>query len=169
MSRPIDYRCTYPFDVGRVFATLADPDYLRARLAEVGGPDSELLEHSRDGDEVRYRLRFVLERDVLPALVQSLVGGRLAIERTETLRPDGDGYRGTVEVAVPGAPVGADGWMDLRPTAGSTSSDFTVHADLSVRVPLIGGRIEGGVVDQVRELLTMEGGFTRKWLAAHDR
>ena len=164
MSRPIDYRCSYPFDVGRTFAVLADPDYLRARLAEVGGPDSELLEHNRDGDDVRYRLRFALDKDVLPPLVQTLVGGRLLIERTEALRPDRDGYRGTVEVAVPGAPVHADGTMDLRPAA--EGSEFTVHADLSVRVPLVGGRIEGSVAGQVRDLLAMETEFTRKWLAA---
>src|SRR5690349_3660730 len=142
MSRPIDYRCTYPTDVGRTFAALADPGYLRARLAAVGGPESELLEHARDGDEVRYRLRFALPNHVLPALVQPLVGGQLVIERTESLRPFDDGYLGDVSVAVPGAPVGADGDMTLRPTPdGSDGSEFAVHADVVVRVPLIGGRI----------------------------
>jgi Protein of unknown function (DUF2505) len=167
MSRPIDYRCSYPSEVGRTFAALADPDYLCARLAEVGGPDAELLEHTRDGDDVRYRLRFALERDVLPALVQSLVGGRLLIERTESLHPDGDGYGGDVRVAVPGAPVSATGGMTLRPAAGG--SEFALHADVSVRVPLIGGRIEASVGDQVRQLLTSESEFTRKWLAGDVR
>jgi hypothetical protein len=167
MSRPIDYRCTYPTDVGRTFATLADPVYLRARLAEVGGPDAELLEHTRDGDEVRYRLRFALPRAVLPALVQSLVGDQLLIERTESLRPDGDGYRGDVDVAVPGAPVRASGGMALRPAA--TGSEFTVHTDVVVRVPLIGGRIEESVAENVRQLLKLESEFTRKWLAGEVR
>jgi hypothetical protein len=167
MSRPIDYRCTYPTDVGRTFAALADPVYLRARLAEVGGPDAELLEHTRDGDEVRYRLRFALPRDVLPALVQSLVGDRLLIERTESLRPFDDGYLGDVSVAVPGAPVGADGDMTLRPAADG--SEFAVHADVVVRVPLIGGRIEESIGDNIRQLLVLETDFTRKWLAGEAR
>jgi hypothetical protein len=164
MSRSIDYRCTYPTEVGRTFATLADPVYLRARLAAVGGPDSELLEHARDGDGVRYRLRFALPNHVLPPIVQPLVGDRLVIERTESLHPDGDGYRGDVAVAVPGAPVGAVGDMALRP-AGS-GSEFAVHADVTVRVPLIGGRIEESIAGNIRQLLVLESEFTRERLAA---
>jgi hypothetical protein len=165
MSRPIDYRCTYPFDAGRTYAVLADPAYLRARLAKLGGPDSELLEHTADGAGVRYRLRFALDRDVLPPLVQSLVGGKLLIERAETLRPDGDGYRGDVQVSVPGAPVGALGDMSLRPVDGGC--EFVVHADVAVRVPLLGGRIEASVGDQVRDLLAAEAAFTREWLTSN--
>jgi hypothetical protein len=167
MSRPIDYRCTYPSEVGRTFAALADPAYLRARLAAVGGPDAELLEHTRDGDAVRYRLRFALPRDVLPPLVQSLVGDRLLIERTESLHPDGDGYGGDVQVAVPGAPVGATGGMTLRPVP--EGSAFAVHVDVAVRVPLIGGRIEASVGDNIRQLLATETDFTRTWLAGNAR
>jgi hypothetical protein len=163
MARSIDYRCTYPTEVGRTFAALADPAYLRARLAAVGGPESELLEHARDGDEVHYRLRFALPNHVLPALVQPLVGGRLVIERTESLRPFDDGYLGDVEVAVPGAPVGADGEVTLRPAAGG--SEFAVHADVVVRVPLIGGRIEESIADNIAKLLVLESDFTREWLA----
>jgi hypothetical protein len=165
MGRPIDYRCTYPADADRTFAVLADREYLSARLAAVGGPESELLEHTRDGDEVRYRLRFALPNHVLPPLVQPLVGNRLVIERTESLRPFGDGYRGDVEVAVPGAPVTADGDMTLRPAAGG--SEFAVHADVVVRVPLIGGRIEASIAENVEKLLVLETDFTRTWLAEH--
>jgi hypothetical protein len=163
MSRSIDYRCTYPTEVGRTFAVLADPTYLRARLAAVGGPDSELLEHTRDGDDVHYRLRFALPNHVLPPLVQPLVGGQLLIERTESLRPFGDGYLGDVSVAVPGAPVSAEGDMTLRPAAEGT--EFVVHSDVTVRVPLIGGRIEESIADNIRKLLVLEGDFTREWLA----
>jgi hypothetical protein len=57
--------------------------------------------------------------------------------------------------------------MTLRPAAGG--SEFTLHADVSVRVPLIGGRIEASVGDQVRQLLISESEFAREWLAGEVR
>jgi uncharacterized protein DUF2505 len=33
-----------------------------------------------------------------------------------------------------------------------------------VRVPLIGGRIEESIAENIRKLLVLEGDFTRKWL-----
>lgn len=168
MSRPIDYRTIVSFDAERVFAAMADPEYLRARLQQLGGPGAALLEHSEDGDGVRYRLRQGLEKDALPAIVQSLVGGNLVIERTETLHPDpAGGYRGDVGVDVPGAPVTAGGSMSLRDATGG--SEFAVHAQVTVRVPLLGGRIEGVVAEQVQRLLAAETAFTGEWLAAPGR
>lgn len=168
MSRPIDYRIIIGFDAETVFAAMADPEYLRARLQRLGGPGAALLEHSADGGGVRYRLRQGLEKDVLPAVVQSLVGGNLVIERTESLHPDGaGGFRGDVGVDVPGAPVTAGGSMTLRDAAGG--SEFVVHAEVTVGVPLFGGRIEGVVAEQVQKLLAAETGFTGEWLAAPGR
>ncbi len=168
MSRPIDYRTTLPFDTDEVFAAMADPEYLRARLQQLGGPGAALLEHAPDGAGVRYRLRQGLDKDVLPPVVESLVGGNLVIERTETLQPDGAGsYRGDVEVAVPGAPVVASGSITLRDAV--EGSEFVVSARVEVRVPLFGGRIEGIVAEQVERLLAAETAFTREWIAAHQR
>jgi hypothetical protein len=42
-----------------------------------------------------------------------------------------------------------------------------VHADVTVRVPLIGGKIEEIVADQVRRLLEAETQFTVRWLGSH--
>ena len=39
-----------------------------------------------------------------------------------------------------------------------------MQADVTVNVPLIGGRIEETVAEQVRKLLAAETEFTREWL-----
>ena len=44
---------------------------------------------------------------------------------------------------------------------------FEVHADVKVRVPLIGGKIEEIVAEQVRRLLEAETAFTVRWLGSH--
>ena len=162
MSRQIDYRSSSPFTAERVFAAMADADYLRARLQKLGGPGAVLLEHHAVAGGVRYTLRHGLDSDMLPAMVKPLVGGELVIERTESVHPGGAGYRGVVEVRVPGAPVAANGTMSLRDAPGG--SEFAVRAEVSVRVPLLGGRIEAVVAEQVRLLLAAEAEFTRQWL-----
>ncbi|WP_214401200.1 DUF2505 domain-containing protein [Pseudonocardia lacus] len=164
MPRPIDYRCTSPYAAERMHAAMADPEYLRARLARMGGKGAELLEHSATGDGVRYRLRQGLDKDLLPSIVQSLVPGDLVIERAETLRPDpAGGYRGDVDVRVPGAPVTAGGRLRLTDVGGG--SEFAVRAEVTVEVPFLGGKIESIVAEQVQKLLASETGFTKEWIA----
>jgi hypothetical protein len=142
---------------------MVDAEYLRARLQRLGGPGAALLEHQADPTGARYRLRQGLDKSALPPLVQNVVPANLVLERTETIRPVGPGrYEGTVDVHVPGAPVTAAGRMQLHEGAGG--SEFTLQADVTVHLPLIGGRIEEIVVEQVRNLMAAETEFTREWL-----
>jgi Protein of unknown function (DUF2505) len=166
MPRPIDHRSASPHPADRVYAVMADPEYLRARLARIGGKGAELLEHSPEGDGVRYRLRQGLAKEDLPAVVGKVVSGDLAIERTETLNRNGAGdYSGDVDVKIPGAPASASGSMRLADAADGAL--FEVHTDVSVNVPLFGGKIEEIVAAQVRRLLEAETAFTISWLGAH--
>jgi len=163
MARQIDFRSPLQHPAEIVYATMVDAEYLRARLQRLGGPGAALLEHRADPTGARYRLRQGLDKSALPPLVQNVVPANLVLERTETIRPVGPGrYEGTVDVHVPGAPVTAAGRMQLHEGAGG--SEFTLQADVTVHLPLIGGRIEEIVVEQVRNLMAAETEFTREWL-----
>src|SRR4051812_21670468 len=99
MARSIDYRSPLAFPADKVFATMTDREYLQARLRELGGPGSDLVEYDADGENARYRLRQGLSERDLPPIVGKMVGGDLHIERTETLRRSGPGsYDGDVDV-----------------------------------------------------------------------
>lgn len=160
MSRQIDYRSSSRFAADDVAAVMLDEEYLRARLDKLGGPDARLLEHGPD----RYRIRHGVDEAVLPPIVGSLVTGNLVIERTESLRPDGAGrYAGDVDVRIPGTPASATGSLRLADTAAG--SELVIRADVVVRVPLLGGKIEAVIADQVQQLLAAETAFTLEWLA----
>jgi hypothetical protein len=170
MARSIDYRSTLAFPAEKVFAAMTDPEYLRARLRELGGPGSELLEHEANSDGGRYRLKQGLSESDLPPIVGKVVGGDLHIERTETLRRGGPGsYDGDVDVRIPGVPASAGGTMRLADdgAGNGAGSLFEVHADVAVNVPLFGGKIEEIVAEQVRRLLEVETAFTIRWLGSH--
>jgi hypothetical protein len=166
MARSIDYRSPLAFPAEKVFATMTDRAYLQARLRELGGPGSELLELEASPEAARYRLKQGLSEADLPPMVGKVVGGDLSIERTETLRRTGPGsYGGDVDVKIAGVPASATGTMSLS-DAGD-GSEFEVRADVTVRVPLIGGKIEEIVAEQVRRLLEAETAFTIQWLGSH--
>jgi hypothetical protein len=169
MPRQIDYRSTSPHAADEVYATMVDPDYLRARLERIGGPGAALLEHSADVQGARYVLRHGLDANDLPSAVRSVLPGNLTIERNERwTRKDSGRYLGDVDVTIVGAPASASGGMRLRdlPDGGS---ELDVRADVRVSVPLIGGKIEGVVGEQVQKLLAAETAFTKEWLAANGR
>lgn len=169
MARSIDYRSTLRYPADEVYETMSDPDYLRARLDKLGGRGAKLLEHRADAAGARYRLRHGLAAEDLPAMVRNLLPGDVVIERTESLTRDGEGrYSGDVDVVIPGMPASALGTMRLADRDGSrsSSSELGVRADVTVKVPLIGSRIEDVVAEQVRNLLAAETAFTLDWMAS---
>jgi hypothetical protein len=169
MSRQIDFRSVSPHSADQVYATMVDPDYLRARLERIGGAGAALLEHSADVQGARYRLRHGLDAKDLPSVVRGVLPGNLTIERNERwTRKDSGRYLGDVDVTIVGAPATATGGMRLRdlPDGGS---ELDVRADVRVSVPLIGGKIEGVVGEQVRRLLAAETAFAETWLSGNGR
>ena len=166
MARSIDYRSTLAYPAEKVFAAMTNKEYLEARLREIGGPGSALLDHEATPESARYELKQGLAEQDLPPIVGKVMNGDLAIIRTETLnRTQAGRYSGDVDVAIPGAPASATGTMTLADEAAG--SLFAVNADVAVNVPLFGGKIEEIVADQVRRLLEAETEFTVRWLGSH--
>jgi hypothetical protein len=169
MSRQIDFRSVSPHTADEFYATMVDPDYLRARLERIGGPGADLLEHSADVQGARFVVRQGIEAEDLPSVVRGVLPGNLTIERNERwTRQDSGRYAGKVDVTIHGAPASATGGMRLRdlPDGGS---ELNVRANAQVSVPLIGGKIEGVIAEQVQRLLTAETAFTQDWLAGNAR
>jgi hypothetical protein len=164
MSRQFDYRATPPHPAAAMFAAMVDADCLRARLAALGGRNAALLEHEADADGARFRVRHGLDPSDMPQGVRSFLPSDFVINRLETWRKAGDGrYTGSADVEVPHTPASASGQMGLR-DAGN-GSELRISTAVSVRVPLLGGRIESSVGEQILKLLGMETAFTLDWMS----
>ena len=95
---------------------------------------------------------------------EAFVGERLAIVQEVRWGPvDADGARsGTFSITVPGKPVTFEGTARLEPTASGSVID---HAgDLSVRIPLLGARIEKEAAPAILEALDVQARVGRAWL-----
>lgn len=162
MSRQFDYRAPSELPAATVFAAMTDADCIRARLTTLGGPGAALLEHTADAEAARFRVRHGLNTDDVPPAIRPFLPGNLVIDRLETWRRADEGrYEGTAQVAVPGTPASATAVMRLADGVGG--STLEVRSDVTVAVPLFGGRIEETVGAQINQLLAAETAFTLDW------
>jgi hypothetical protein len=163
VSTRIAHRATWDVPAEEVYAELVDGDHLRARLEELGGKDPALVEHSVDASGARLELRHSVPVEFLPTAVRRFTGDDLVLDRVETwrVRQDG-GYDGTFEVTVRGLPGTMTGTQELTDSGGGAVTE--IQGEATVSVPMVGGRIEKVVVEQVGALLDAEDAFTRRRL-----
>lgn len=164
MSRRIEHRAGFAHPADVVYSTMVDADYLRARLAEIGGREAALLEHDTSGGSVRYHLRHGLDAKHLPSVVRGALGGDLSIDRFEQWRGSAEGgYAGSATVTVPGTPAQLTGDLWLADADGGCA--LSMDGTVSVSIPLVGGKLEETIARYVRELLDNEQAFTARWIA----
>lgn len=167
MARRIEHRSRSRWAATTVYTTLIDSAYLTERLAKLGGTGARLTDHSQGPDGARYTLRHGVEAQNLPPAVRTLLGGDLMIDRVETWRPDpAGGYAGTTSVTIPGMPGELGGAMRL--TDMEAGSALALDGSVRIPIPLVGGKIEETVAEQISKLLDSEHAFTENWLAQHE-
>lgn len=156
----------YPASVERVHQALRDRHYWQARLDDSGADEATLDALVADADGgVDVRTTQVLRADRLPGVVAQFHRGDLAIVREERWSPVVDGTAtAAVAGSIPGAPVALTGDAVLEPTAGGCRLRFTARVE--VRIPLVGGKIESFIGNNLVELLIAEQRFTTAWIAA---
>ena len=169
MARRIEHRSTFEWPAARVYEALIDSEHLKARLRELGGSSTELLEHSVSDEDVRFRMRQAVRAESLPTIARTVVGGDLMIDRSEVWRREEEGnYTGEVAAEIPGMPCPISGsmWLrDLAPPEGTQVSEFVVDGSVRVSMPFVGGKLEDLVADHVQKLLADEARFTADWVA----
>jgi hypothetical protein len=158
MASQLALRHRYPTSPERMRELVTDQHYLRAKLRAVGGPGAELVSWQQNDDGVTVVLHQAVPGEAMPSFLRAMLPGNLTIRRTETWR----GCRGSVEAVVDGAPGTITGVMDLEPDAAGCvlGSQLTVEVPL----PLIGGKVEKIVIDNIATLLNSEYQFTLTWL-----
>jgi hypothetical protein len=156
----------------QLFETMSDREYHEARLAGTGGPGAALLNLDVDGppeERVEFTVRMGVDRAYLPLVVRKVLPGNLVIERTETWAPAGQSdYAGTIAATVVGAPGRVSGTVRLAnlPAGRRPASELRMDASAQVPLPLVGGRLEAAIAEQVEELIDREARFTIQWLAS---
>lgn len=166
MSTQVELRHTYPEPPERMREVLTDPEFLRARIAEVGGPRAELVSReSDDAGTVTIVQRQTVSSSSLPTFAQTLIPGDVTIERTETWTGPGGG---PVKAVVKGTPAQITGTMALTPRPHSGGATFTLRIDTKVPIPLFSIAVENLINENITKLIDREYEFTADWLRDRD-
>ena len=164
MPRSFDMAAEYEGGVEHVYRAFGDDRYWLARLAESGADKTTLDAMTRTSDGgVDIVTTQTIRADRLPAVVTQFHHGDLSFVREETWGPLDDG-RATAAVkgSIPGAPATLDGTAQLTREGGGARLQFS--ATVEVRIPLVGGKVENFIGNQLVDLLIAEQRFTSAWL-----
>jgi hypothetical protein len=155
MSTKLTKQLTYDATAEEVAAMLDDVAFREEVLArqKVARGTATI-----DGDLVT--IEQVRSSDDLPGFARTFVGDEITIVQKETwTSPTGC----DVELSIPGKPGEAVGTMELVESGGRTTEK--VDLDLTVRIPLVGGKIEALIAGLFKQALDIEEKVGREWLA----
>ena len=155
MPRSFDMATDYEGSVEQVHEALRDEQYWLARLADSGADDAS-LDSMRLDDQggVTVATTQILRANRLPGVVTQFHRGDLEIQRVES-------WTGVIAAA----PVALSGDAHLAPS--DTHARLAFRAAVEVRIPLVGGKVETFIGNQLVELLIAEQRFTTMWIAEH--
>lgn len=146
-----------------VFAMLADRAF-REKVCAAQGVVSHDITLTRtsgpDGDGFTLVNDQVQDTAGLPSIAKKVVGDttRAVVEETWS-SPTG----GTVSVTAPGKPTSATGTVRLEARGAGTAE--VVDLEVKVRVPVVGGRLEALMADNITQGLEVEQTVGAAWLA----
>ena len=148
-------KLAYDAPAAAVAAMLDDPAFREAVLER-----QHVLRGSVDIDGDVVRIEQVRSADDIPSFARTFVGDEITIVQTETWTSP---TSADVALAIPDKPGEAGGSLTLTESGGTTTE--TVDLQITVRLPLVGGKIETMIADMIGTALDREHAVGVEWLA----
>jgi Protein of unknown function (DUF2505) len=152
------HELSYDASPAEVFEMLADPGF-RRKVGEALDVVSADVTLERDDKGFRLVNDQVQRTEGLPSFAKKIAGDTTRVIQTEEWSsPTG----GTLRIDAPGKPTTMAGTIQLVPDGGGTTE--VVELEIKAKVPLIGGRLERLMQDQVRDGMDTEREVGQAWL-----
>lgn len=152
------HELVYDAPPDEVFAMLSDKAF-RQKVAAAQDVVSADVEITARGGGFRLVSTQVQNTAGLPAIAKKIAGDTTDVVVTEEW-PGPDG--GTIDITAPGKPTSATGDLTLSPHGEGTRE--LVELEIKVKVPLVGGKLESLMADQVKEGYLLEHEVGVAWL-----
>jgi uncharacterized protein YndB with AHSA1/START domain len=155
----ISHTMTYDASPAEVHAMLGDPAFREKVCAAMHAHDVTVT-IDPDGDGRRVVVDQTQPADGIPSFATKFVGDSIRIVQTEswTSLTGAD-----LAVEIPGKPGHVRGTITLAPDGAGTAE--TVSGDITVSIPLVGGKLEKLIGDLLVKALRTEERVGRAWLA----
>ena len=156
----------YEGSVEQVHRAFRDERYWLARLTESGADLYSLDSIDCSDGGIDIITTQTLRADRLPGVVTQFHRGDLSFVREETWTPVAEGLTSaTVRGSITGAPATLRGTAVLAPANSGSGSRLNFSTTVEVNIPLVGGKIENFIGNQLVDLLIREQRFTTAWIA----
>lgn len=137
----------YPVPCERLLGIFTQPDFVLAKYAAQGASNIQPLAHTHDGDT----FRVTVSRDVpvqvdVPGFARSLVPSTITLIQTDTWNTRT--RRGSLDIEFKGMPVKLR--CEMRLEDGPSGAHHTLDFDIRVSVPLVGGKLEKLLADDLQ-------------------
>ena len=158
-----DFEC----DAERYWRTFFSDEYNGA-LDERMHMTRTVLERTEDDAGIRRRIRFDLGARELPALVKKVAGDKIGYEERSVWRRADSTMEIHIEPTMPAlrGKVDMTGTFRVVPDRPGTVRR-EIRANVTVRVPLLGGQLERLVTGELRKSYDATAALTRHWLVEH--
>jgi uncharacterized protein YndB with AHSA1/START domain len=163
MAKQITHDLTYDAPASAVYAMLTDASFREEVCVRSGVLRQHVTVEPAAGDlttGATVRIQQWQSADGIPSFAKKLVGDEIEIiqEETWTSPTECD-----VKVTIPGKPGEMAGTVRLREDGGRTTEH--VELTITVRIPLVAGKIESLVADMLLKSLKVENTVGREYLA----
>jgi uncharacterized protein YndB with AHSA1/START domain len=159
MAKRVHHELTYDAPAAQVYKMLTDAAFREEACARMKVLRSSVTAQPA-GDDTVVTIDQVQPATGLPSFATKLVGDEIRIVQEETWTGP---THADVKVTIPGRPGEMVGTADLVESDGRTTE--TVELEITVRIPLVGGRIEGLVADMLAKALRAENEAGRVYLS----
>ncbi|MDJ0392147.1 DUF2505 domain-containing protein [Rhodococcus sp. G-MC3] len=161
MSRDFQFTINSTHTPAEVHEALTSEDQWMARFAKAKKTEGyELIAHEDGAFTVD--ISEEVGTSELPGFVKKVIKGKLMITRTDHWGPlNGDTADGTLTGGASAVSAKVVGTMALRPDGDGAV--LTVAGQSTVKIPLIGGKIESLINDMIRDMVDQETRETVEW------
>lgn len=155
---------SYDKPADAVLKMYSDRAFFERKYKEIGAWDIAVLEHEKSEKKFRIKCRFTVKNDApLPEFAKKFLGESTVITQSDTW--DLKAMTGRIETEIKGAPVKVSAEMTLK--NGGSGSVNEMRWNVSCGIPLIGGKLESVVADDVKAKSKADETASRKILASY--
>jgi hypothetical protein len=152
------HEISYDAPLGDVFAMLSDPGFRQASADAMGVLSADVT-ITPNGEGISVHIDQVQPTEGVPGFARKFAGETTRAVQTEEW---GSPAGGTITIETPGKPTSIKGTLSLNESGGRTTE--TLEAEVKVKVPLIGGKLESLMADLVSSGMDKEQAAGVAWL-----
>ncbi|MDM4772520.1 DUF2505 domain-containing protein [Solimonas sp. SE-A11] len=141
------YKQTFAKDNATVLKMFCDPAYHKALQEALGAMNFRQVDHSDDGTRFMIKVSYEVKSSApLPGFAKKVLGETTTVTQTE--RWDRSSKKGEVIVEPKGLPGKIRCSTSLAESGGSSTKTF--DWEVSVKIPLVGGKLEDLIAEDIR-------------------